>query len=246
MAGNLGATVQDLINEAAGILGIFQSGDPLAASDLASFYFTLGMIVDSWGAERLTILSTAILPFTTIAGKQSYNTGPAAAGIDWVVTPLPPAFNGAGMMTGTLEIPIDIGTTSAEWRAIGLKSLQSGIIENIWPDLGTASHTLNLWPVPNAAIPILLYVPLQVPAFTSTSNTLLLEPGYLQALVYELAITAASKFGAAIPEWLPEAWSLAKSRIKEASFEALDAQCDPAIVSSGPAGGGSINFYMGR
>jgi hypothetical protein len=246
MAGNLGITVSDLINEALGHLGIW-TGDPLAAADLQSAYFTLNAIVDGWGADACAIYDTATLSFTTSVGKQSYTIGTANTN-DWVAPLLPPDFVRVGVTPAAqtnLEIPVEILTLD-QWAAISLKAMQSTIITSMWPDFGSAAHTLNFWPVPSAACTIKLYVPQPVTTFTSTSNTVVLPPGYLEALTFELALKCSSKFGAQIPSWMPAAWSEAKARIKAANVQPLDVRCDPAIVGTGRSGGGSIRFYEGK
>jgi hypothetical protein len=246
LAGNLGITVSDLIAEALSHIGVFQ-GDPLSAADIQSAFFTLNAIVDAWGADDCAIFDTSTLSFATIVGKQAYTIGTANTN-DWVAPLLPPEFTRVGVVMAaqtTLELAVDILTLD-QWASIGLKAMQSTIITGMWADFGSAAHTLNFWPVPSAACTIKLYVPQPVSTFTATSNTVVLPPGYLEALTFELAIKCSSKFGAQIPSWLPAAWSEAKARIKGANFEPIDARCDPAIVGTGRRGGGSIDFYLGN
>jgi hypothetical protein len=234
----------DIINEALGHLGVY-TGDPLSAADEQTAFFTLLALIDGWGIEPGTILQTNVLQFMTQAGKQSYTIGPAVTN-DWVTATLPMSFSNIGMMLGLLELPI-VPATEDQWAAIGLKSLQSGVIEGCWPNFGSTSHTLNFAPVPNAAIPINLYIPQQVLKPTVATATIGLPPGYQEAMTFELVIKVSSKFRAKIPAWIPAAWEAAKEKIRANNFEAMDIQCDPALVRGGTrTGGGSIAFYEGK
>jgi hypothetical protein len=150
------------------------------------------------------------------------------------------------MSIGTLELQIAIDT-AAQWESIGIKSLASSIMQECWPNYGAAAHQLNFYPVPNASIPVALYLLQAIPRFTAITNVVQLPPGYQEPLTFELAMKCSSKFGASIPAWMPAAWSDGKATIRANNFEPIDVACDPALVKPGPAtGGGSINFYLGR
>ena len=251
MAGNLGLpTCVDIINEALSHLGVYGGGDPLAASDLQSAYFTLQAMVDGWGAQALTIYNISALPFSLTAGQQSYTLGLAGAtpANNWVAAFLPNDFHQVTMTlpgSPALELPVAIATPD-EWAGIALKSLSTNIVTTCWPDYGAAFHTLNFWPVPNASIAVTLYVPQAVQRFTATSNVIQFPPAYQEAITFELAIKLSSKFGAAIPAWLPDAWLEAKSNIKESNFAPIDQVCDDALLGGRGGGKDLLAFYEGR
>lgn len=244
MAGNAGVTFADLINEAAGILGIY-TGDPLTAGEQQSFYFTLTAIIDGYGADALIILQNAILTFQTIANKQTYNIG-AANTNDWVTPSLPPSFISVKMLQAGLEYDVDV-VTDQEWADIALKGLGSNILTSMWPNIGATSHALSFWPLPSIAQTVNLYVPEVVAKPTSPTNAFIAAPSYQEMMTFELVIKASSKFGAPIPSWIPDAYMEARSKVKAANFQPLYIGCDAALVSSPhDAGGGSLDFYLGR
>lgn len=247
MAGNAGLTVQDIINEALGILGVY-TGDPLSGADLQSAFFTFQALVDGWTLEPLTFQQSATLQFTTTAGKSAYTLAAAAgSGVDWVPPFLPAKrLDAVTMQTGTLELGVNLDTLR-QWEMIALKSMSSSILTDCYVNYGPASHVLNFWPVPSVAIPVNLYVKQQIAKPTATTAAIILAPGYQEPLTYELAIKCSSKFGAAVPEWLPEAWRESKARLAASNFPMLDALCDRALLRRGSRmGGGSISFYMGE
>jgi hypothetical protein len=240
-------TASDLIIEALTHLGVYAPGDALQASDLASAFFTLQGIVDGWGAQPLTIFNRQIIgSFSATAGKGKYTLGTANTN-DWVTSFLPPVIDLLTMSMGTLELQIAVDT-AAQWESIGIKSLQSNIINECWPNYGAASHELNFYPVPNQSIPINLYLLSAVQRLSSTAQVVQLPPAYQEFLTFELVIKCSTKFGAPIPEWIPAAYQDARTNVKAANFEPLDMQCDPALVSRGARTGGAglLNFYLGR
>jgi hypothetical protein len=247
MATTVTVTYESIILEAAAHLGVY-TGEPLSAADLQTFFFTLCALIDGWGIEPLTVIQELILPFATQAGKQSYLVGPASTN-DWVTALPPMSFDGAGMLlagAGPAELPLEI-MTKARWEAVGLKTLQSNVLEGVWPNLGPAFHTLFFYPTPSAAIPINLYVPQQVSVPTSATAQLILPPGYQEGLTFELTIKASSKFRAKVPAWIPAAFEDAKEKIRGRNFQAMDIRCDAALLQRGKyTGGGSLAFYEGK
>lgn len=249
----VGVSLQNIINEALGHLGVYQ-GDPLQAPDLQTAFFTLQAMLDGWQLEPGSFRQVAVESFTTQAGKSSYLVGPSALNPspapDWVTPFLPMQFDPGSItnFVGTVEIPVGIDAR-ADWEAIALKTMQSSILTDCWPQFGLTAVTLNFWPVPNTSIAVNLYLPQQLSTPAAATATVILPPGYQEAMTFELAIKCSSKFGAALPAWLPEAWREAKEKIRAANWEPLAQRCDAALLGrrgSGHSGGGSIAFYTGE
>jgi hypothetical protein len=235
-------TVLDLITEVLALYGEYSPGESLDASSVQTVLFTLNGALDGLGAERLSIYSTTLATYNTIAGKGAYTLGPSPA--DWVTAAAPAFVSRAGMLSGSLEIPIDL-ISADEWARFQLKTMQSTIATAAWVQFGPTSHTINFWPVPSIAFPVNLYVAQQIPRFAAQTDSVILPPGYQEFLVYDCAIKTASKFGAPLPEWIPTAWREARTRIKERNFRALESRCDPALTHKSGRGWPSINFYTG-
>lgn len=254
MAVNSGSfLVSDLINEALGHLGVY-TGDALSAADMQSAFTTFLLLMDGWAAEPLTIFERGeALTFTTIAGEASYSLGvtssnPSAPQPLWSVSALPANYDAItqGPAGTGLELPVKVAG-EYEYVHLPLKGLQSSILEKCWIQTQASSHVLNFWPTPSAAIPINLYTSQRIPAFSAISNSFTLPPGYMEALVFELAAKLSAKFGASLPEWLPTALSDAKSKIKAANWPALESRCDRDLVRrSARLGGDQLAFYEGR
>jgi len=244
MAGSI--SVLDLITEALSIMGEYAPGEALDAASVSSLLFTLGGAIDGLGGEPLAIYSDGILSYNTTAAKQSYTLGPDV-GNDWITTAAAPSeIVRIGVVSNGMELPIEI-INAQQWAGFALKTLQSSIVSAAWPQYGAVSHTLYFWPVPSTVLAVKLYTLQQVPTFTASTDSIVLPPGYQEFLTYDLVIKSASKFGAALPEWVPPAWREARTRIKERNYQALESRCDPALTGRGrgrvPAE--RLSFYRG-
>lgn len=243
MAGS-GLSVLDLITEALALMGEYSPGEPLDAASAQSLLFTLNGAIDGLGGEPLAIYSNSVLNFATIAGKQTYSLGLDPSN-DWDTQAAAPSLiTRVGMMANALELPIEI-VSAEEWARYGLKTMQSTISSAVWIQYGPAANVLNFWPVPSVAFQVNLYIAQQIPKFVATTDSVSLPPGYQEFLTYDLVIKSAAKFGASIPEWIPQAWREARTRIKERNFQSVNSRCDPALTHQGRRGWPSLGFYTG-
>lgn len=244
MAGNNGYTVTDLINEALSHLGVY-TGDPLDAADLQSAFQTFVFMMDGWTAEPLTIFAKGVSSFNTAAGQTSYVLGVGSG--DWQIAALPAGYDAItqGPAGTGLELPVNM-IGNLEYDSIALKGMTSGILDKCNVTPLASSHSLAFWPTPSQTIQVNLYISQRIPAFTAVSNSVVLPPGYLEAITFELAAKLAAKFRAQIPEFLPQALMDAKSKIKAKNWPALEMRVDRDLVRRDSRLGGSIEFYEGR
>lgn len=243
--------VLDLISEVLSILGTYAPGESIAPADSQSVLFTLGGIVDGYGAEALTRYERSAPTFTATPGKQSYTLGPDP-GNDWVTPVLPAQLESWAPVTGSGTNALEWGPreilTAAQWQALALKQMPNTMLSACWPQYGATAHTLSFWPAPQISMPVILYLLNPIPRFTSITNVIVMRPGYQELFTYELAIKSSGKFGT-LPDWVPVAWREAKSRVKESNFQVLDSVLDPglaAIGRRGPSGADLLAFYTGK
>jgi hypothetical protein len=247
MAGSIGTTVLDLVTEALSILGVYSQGENLDAADLASAMFTLAALIDGYGAEKLKRFQITPATFATSALQASYVLGPGS--VDWATATLPADIDSAGYYTDptqTLELPIRI-VDRPEYDRNALKTLSSSFLAQMLFERGAASHTLTFYPVPTLALNVVLYLAQAIAQFTAPSNVVSLPFGYQELLTYELALKVAAKFGANIPQYLPDAWRDAREKVMARNFIAQhrDARIDPALTG-GRGGDALLRFYEGK
>jgi hypothetical protein len=237
-------TVLDLITETLSIFGEYTPGEPLDAASVQSLLFTLNGAVDGMGAESLAIFANSVLPFTTAAGKQNYTLGPDP-GNDWITAAAAPSeISRVGVVLNGAELPVKL-LNADEWALQALKTLQSTLVSAVWLQYGPVSHTLTFWPIPTLGLAVNLYAAQQTPRFAALTDSVILPPGYQEFLTYDLVIKSASKFGAALPDWVPPAWREARTRIKEYNYQALESRSEDALLTSRGRGAALLRFYTG-
>lgn len=202
-------------------------------------------IVDQWNAQRLTILSIPRITFPLVAGQNTYEIGPGAA--DFVVPERPPKIENAGFVITNnpaqpLELPIWIMTTDQWSRVVPLKDgVTSSIATYLWYDVQFPIGFIHLWPTPDVAAQLALYMWTQIAQAVDTTTVLQLAPGYKQALQTAVAVEVRQRFGKPPDARLIMAADKSLGILKSANKPTLDLVCDPALVRSGDY----FNWYTG-
>ena len=131
--------------------------------------------------------------------QQLYTLGPGGT----LNNPVrPTTIDGYGVITNPgavneLELPLDTYTMD-RWQAIPIKSITSAFPKLVWDDAAYPLRNLSVWPIPNTPIGLTVYSPLDLAQSPDLSVTnVLLPPGYMGALKYNLAIRLAPEYGSA-------------------------------------------------
>lgn len=221
----MSTTVRDLIKGSLRLIGAIATGQTPSANEEADCLSVLNEMLDSWSTERLTIFNTVRESFTLIPTQQAYTIG---TGGDFDTT-RPQLVENAGVMSGTIELPVDI-LTQDEWAAISLKSTSSTFPMKLYMEDAFPLATINLWPVPSAANSLILYSWKPLTAFASASTTFVMPPGYLMALRFNLAVMLAPEYGKTPNDLVMKGAVDGKSNIKRMNIKPQLLRCDPAIV----------------
>lgn len=188
----------DVITDALLLHGIIYAGQsitsaPFSASALALCQTELNNMLAEWNAQGLAVFSVVKSTFTLSSGTADYSIGPGATinqarpeKIEsWAVIDTSYASNGGS--------PVDSKTFAlmAEDR-----SLQSALITMLNYDAAYPTAMIHLYPIPNNAATLELWVWEQFSAITDfVATALAFPPGYLKAIVYNLAVDLAPLFG---------------------------------------------------
>lgn len=223
------ATVRDLINGSMRLIGALASGETASAEEAAEALESLNGMIEGWNLERLMTYAIERIDHTLTAGQQNYTIG---VGGD-INVPRPLRINEAYIkIPGTgpnLELPVQI-VTDEEWAGITLKSTSSSIP---WAMLNGNEYplsVLSLWPVPDTANGLVLYVWSQINGFASINDTIVLPPGYLKALRYNLATELAPEYGAQISPAVAAIANDAKADIKRLNLPTMYMSFDDALL----------------
>ena len=181
----------DVINEALLLLGVIYPGQTISAEALATAELGCNMMLGEWSAQGLAVFSVAKITKALVSGTATYTIGtgatwntPRPEKIEaWAVTSSS-GFAGSGKPVD----PATFVTIARDRSAIG------SIIEALNYDAAYPVGTLTLYPIPNGGT-LELWVWQQFAFISDFTAAIDFPPGYLKAIVYNLAVDLAPKFG---------------------------------------------------
>lgn len=192
-------TVRDIITDALTEAKILGAGEPLSPSDAGAAQRKLTQMIDAWSLDNLLIPVTSQITITLLAGEPTYTIGNyvGVAPTNHKETTRPVEFQAAFIRDGSgtdYEVEIfDVG----QWAEISRKTNAARpsrmYIQNGWP-----LNTIRLENVPYAdeTLHLMVIQPLaEILSTASLNDEISLPPGYLQAIVYNLALLVQPSWG---------------------------------------------------
>lgn len=184
-----------IVTGALRLLGVLQPNEVPGADDLTTGMYSLNELIDTWGAEMLTIpvVSQAAYPLT--AGVSAYTIGPGGT---WSQS-WPNRIEGAQVVWTSAgivyRIPVQVVGING-WTMIAQQGLQAP-----WPWVVYYSRTfplgtIKVWPVPNGSQTVSLEVntPTALAQFATADTAYALQPAYARALRFNLAVALSPEY----------------------------------------------------
>lgn len=223
------ATALDIINRAMRLLGVAAAGESLSAAEASDGLTALNQMLDSWGAERLSVYHRSSDSHTLVAGTGTYTIGSGAT----INTTRPVKIESALIREDDIDDPVTIVDGSRfDW--ISDKSSE-GRPDRLYYDADYPTGTINLHPVPDKAYTLLLYSHKPLTSFASTATSVSLPPGYERALAYNLAVEMAPEFGKEAPATVVMVAAHAKNTFRRNNAPRPVMDTDAGLVSRGIA-----------
>jgi hypothetical protein len=192
--------------------GIAAQGDPIAAEDSSLALRILNRMMDSWSNEKQMMYALIPQTFPMVAGQQTYSSTaftPATrpVKIDSVIVSL-----------SNIDYDVEIIDTSS-FQAISYKPVNSvPQVMAITPTYPTL--TLDFWPRPYAVFTCTLQVYTLLPDTITETTTIALPPGYEDALVSNLAVRCAPRWGRQIDPLIVREAANSRRVLKRNNYEA--------------------------
>lgn len=230
-------TSADLIARAMRIAGVLASGEIPSAAESADVLVIANQMLEAWGAEELMVFTLTIQQFTLVAGTQSYTMG--TGGAFNVVRP--PKIDYAVIVSlnnpaQPLDLPIKM-YTDAEWAEVRVKNIPSSLPQGVYDDGGFPLRTLSYWPIPSVQVQTKLGCWTPLTQLDSSATDFLFPPGYMEAIVYNLAVRIDAEWPGNIKPSAGVIATEALRRIKSINITPTVLKCDG--VNSG---GGNYNY----
>lgn len=186
------ATVRDMISSAHRLLGLVSSGNVLPEAVYQDNLITFQQMVDSWNTERLTVFSTVDQTRTWPVNERVQTFGPTGN----IVADRPVMFDDSTYFRDpTTNISYGIKMLNElQYNNIAVKTVTSTFPQVMWVNMTHPDITIHVYPVPSRALEFhfISVRPLVSPAELTTE--LALPPGYMRALIYNLAMEFAPEF----------------------------------------------------
>lgn len=182
------ATCATLIERAMRLLGQVPAGASPTTSEYAIGLIAINAMLSSWCNEKLMCyaMREESLTFTAAVSRTIGPTGN-------LVTTRPVEIAAAWVVDNSISYPVQI-ITDEEYAAIPDKTTTAP-----WPDMlnykgSMADGTIYFYPVPSASGTMKLLTRTPLTAFSATSDTVSLPPGWEDALASGLAVRLGPEF----------------------------------------------------
>jgi hypothetical protein len=203
-------------------------------------FAALNRMLDSWTQQRLLIYAQQTERYTLEPSQTSYTIGP---GGDFD-TARPVKITAASILTGGTHSPLEI-LTAADWASKSLREVPTTIPTELYCDYANPIATLYLYGYPTAGGELELWTWQILDQFTSQASDVSLPPGYLEAVVYQLAVRLSGQFQTIMR---PDVFQIAREA--KAVIKAFNASPSPAVASADSGTrcncGGTFNYWTGQ
>lgn len=212
------ATAGDIIERSLRLLGQIGSGESASTAENTDGLEALNAMVDAWNNDRLLCFSYQEQSLTLANGDGSYTVGTSGD----LNTTRPVEIVNAYIVDNNISYPVAI-MSEAEYAAISDKTTTADWPTHLLfrPTIASSLSTVLVWPVPNATRTLKLTTRIQVAAFSATSTTVTLPPGWEKALAFNLALDLAPEFQTEAPEAVVRGARESLGLIKRANIRAL-------------------------
>ena len=239
-------TAQSIINDAFGLLGIYQPGDTPTDADAQRGLTTLNDMLDMWSNESLACYAITEQSTVLVPGKQSYTIGPGGD----INLPRPlRLITGPGAAYVQDSNGNNYGVTvvnRSQWNLIGNRSniVTSNFPDTLFYDPQFPLGVLNFNPWPSAPYTAFWDSYLQLTEFANLASQMILPPGYAMMIKTNLACWLKPYYQDAIlPQDIAAQAQSSKASVKRNNMRPIVSQFDGAIVSRA---GLSYNIYTDR
>ena len=236
----MASTSLDIIKRALRLLGVESQGETPGPNESSEALAALNIMLDQWSLEKLMIYSLVNNLFQVTAGITTYTMGPVGSGADWessqVTRPLLNQRYSAFVRANTSGLNTDYSMDyypNDRFQIIFQKDITTNYPYGWTCDWNYPIATVRIYPKPTINLQFGLTEYLQLTKFGGLTDTLVLPPGYEQALSYGLAVAIAPEYGIEPSATVIEIARTAKYNIKRANAQPVLMTTDRHILTHG-------------
>jgi hypothetical protein len=239
------ATALDVITAALREIGVLAAGEVPSAAEGSDGLTALNNWLDQKAAERLTIYQVTRTLWTISANDGEYTVGASGN----VNVARPTSIQGVSIIeTATdpdYEISLGDGLTDDAYRGITQKALTSTLPRHWYYNATFPLGTLTLWPIPTSTtLQGALYAPQQITSFAALSTDVSLPPGYMRAMIKNLALDLSPSYGVQPSMLLVDQARESLATVKRSNIRPTELVCDAGALIQGARG--TFDIRTGR
>jgi hypothetical protein len=188
-------TVQDFIDDAAELLGIVSPAGMTNPDNARTCLRTLNLMLSFWSADEVSARAYVTESFPIVGNQRVYTWG--TSGITDFASQRPDKVVTAGLQYtsyGNLIIPMKI-IGSDHYQAFGDRLIVTGPPSNAFVDYLMPNASVSLYPIPDQGYNIIFTSIKDLASMTSLIQQFTIDSIYYLAIVYNLAVFMAPKFG---------------------------------------------------
>lgn len=215
----------DLIQSSMRLAGILESGETATADEINDALAVLNDVIENWTTGTLSVWQTANESFTLVPGQSTYTIG---VGGDFN-TARPVRIEGAYCTVQGVDFPIQI-IDQLQYNLLSLKSQQEQIVLQMVYQNDMPLGRIILWPVPAAAIPLVMSTSTSLVPVATTATSIEYPPGGAKALRYTLAVELAGEFGVPVLQTVADTYRDCVADFKRSMKRQVSSNFDTAII----------------
>lgn len=229
------ATALDLITRAMRIIKVYGTGETVSDAEATDGLASLNAMLEDWANENLMLHVAKLNAIVLTPALASYTVGPSGS----TITDRPVSIDpGTYIEIGGISYPLEVITLD-QYNSIALKTLDTSIPQYIYYSPTFPNATVTLYPVPAVTGTLNLWTWKPISTFANLTDVVSMPPGYVNAIVYNLAEYLAPEFGADIHISVHSKASSLKKKLKRTNFTPMFLE----IPDSVPRG---FNIYTGQ
>lgn len=224
----------DLINEALTLIRVQRPGYTPSAADSDYALQVLNTLLENWNIQGLHVFTLTEFTSALTPGKQSYKMGKLAE----FNSPRPVRIESASILRGLLRTPLTL-VDAATWGRIPSPTFSDVLPTVLYNDNSYDASgwtSLSFHPIPSdASSTVDLFVWAQLTDSLALGDTVSFPPGYVKAIVYNLAVDLAPAFKQPLDPSIAQVASGAKQEMRAINLAvATETEARPQIPPGAP------------
>lgn len=236
------ATARDIIKSALRKINAISFAETPSGAELADGLASMNQMLSSWSNENMMIPVMVRELFTFVSGQGTYTMGD---GGDFDTTrPVEVDYASTIITNGgtPVEVPVYRILSPQEWASVRTKTLQSSIPTYLYPEPTFPLMNISFWPVPTETYQVAIMSLKPLTAFANASDDVDLQPGYEEAITFNLAIRLGPEYQREVPPLVLAVATDSKAAIKKRNSRTPFLACDPATTTRTQS---RFNIYTG-